>query len=152
VIQIESKIGKLLLRALHHTTNVARCHLDLVNLSLSLTTFLSFFRMKSHPHHPLWKHMVIRKKSSHPTISLVFGEAQQVSPSHTAAEKLPQILRKASPSPSSLMSKVQLEEYLDETPSSTPNQSELANAHEAGEELTTGAQESLQFVAEGIAF
>ncbi|OJA21687.1 hypothetical protein AZE42_08662 [Rhizopogon vesiculosus] len=104
--------------------------------------------MKSYPHHPLWKHMIIRKKSSHPTISLVFAEAQQVSPSQTAAEKLPQILRKASPSPSSLMSKAQFEEYLDETPS-TPNQPELANAHEAGEEPTTGAQESLQSVAEG---
>lgn len=93
--------------------------------------------------------MIIKKKSSHPTISLVFGEAHQVSPSQTAAEKLPQILRKASPISSGLISKDQLEES--EMASTCSNQPdlELANAQKTGHMSTTDAQERLPLAVEG---
>jgi hypothetical protein len=95
--------------------------------------------------------MIIRKKSSHPTISLVFGEAQQVLPSQSAAEKLPQILRKASPTALPLMSKAQSENSLEETLLSAPsNQPEPANVHEAGQVSATDVQDYIPLAAEGI--
>ncbi|KAG1767846.1 hypothetical protein EV702DRAFT_745179 [Suillus placidus] len=77
--------------------------------------------MNSRPHHPRWNRMIITKKSSIPSISLVFGEAQQVSSPQSAAEKLPQILRKANPSSSlSSMSKAQSKQSLEEMPTPAP--------------------------------
>jgi hypothetical protein len=95
--------------------------------------------------------MIIRKKSSHPTISLVFGEAQQVLPSQSAVEKLPQILRKASPSALSLMPKAQSENSLEETlPSAPSNQPEPVNAHEAEQVSATDVQDYTPLASEGI--
>jgi len=94
--------------------------------------------------------MIIKKKSSHPTISLVFGEAQQVSPSQTAAEKLPQILRKASPISSSLILRDQLEESEMPPAHSDQPSSELANTQKTEQVSTTDAQESLPLAVEGI--
>lgn len=65
--------------------------------------------------------MIVTKKSSIPSISLVFGEAQQVSSPQTAAEKLPEILRKADPSSSlSSVSKAQSKHSLEEMPTPAP--------------------------------
>lgn len=94
--------------------------------------------------------MIVTKKSSIPSISLVFGEAQQVSSSQTAAEKLPQILRKVNPSPTlSPTSEVQSEQSLEEMPAPPLNQS--TNAHEVDqpEAPTTHDQCISPLAAEG---
>jgi len=78
--------------------------------------------------------MIVTKKFSIPSISLVFGEAQQVSSSQTAAEKLPQILRKANPSSTlSSMSKAQSEQSLEDMPVPTPFHQPITNTHEVGQ-------------------
>lgn len=78
--------------------------------------------------------MIVTKKSSIPSISLVFGEAQQVSSSQTAAEKLPQILRKANPSSTlSSMSKAQSEQSLEDVPAPAPFDQPITNTHEIGQ-------------------
>lgn len=88
--------------------------------------------------------MIVIKKSSIPSISLVFGEAQHVSSSQTAAEKLPQILRKANPTSTlSSMSKAYPEESLDEIPASAPF-SQPTSAHEVEQlEVPTTHDQSL---------
>lgn len=95
--------------------------------------------------------MIVTKKSSIPSISLVFGEAQQVSSSQTAAEKLPQILRKANISPTlSSTSEAQSEQSLEEMPAPAPlNQSTNAHEVEQPEAPTTHDQCISPLAAEG---
>jgi hypothetical protein len=77
--------------------------------------------------------MIVTKKSSIPSISLVCGEPHQVSSSQTAAEKLPQILRKAYPNSTlSSTSKALSEQSLEEMPSPAPF-NQPTNAHEVGQ-------------------
>lgn len=94
--------------------------------------------------------MIVTKNSAISSTSLVSAEAQLVSSSQTAAEKLPQILRKANPCPTlSLMSKAQSEQSLDMPAPSPCNQP--TNAHEVGqlEVPTTHDQHISPFAAEG---
>ncbi|KAG1727263.1 uncharacterized protein EDB91DRAFT_1164267 [Suillus paluster] len=106
--------------------------------------------MNSRNHQPRWKRMIAMKKSSIPSISLVFGEAQQVSSSQTAAEKLPQILRKASPNSTCSISEARSEQSLEEIPVSA-SVDQPAIAHEAGQldVPTTRAQCASLLAAEG---
>jgi len=95
--------------------------------------------------------MIIKKKSSHPAITLVFGEAQQVAPSQSAAEKLPQILRKASPSALGLVSVAQPGESLEEPLSSVvAHEPENANAREIAQVSAGVTQDNSALTAEGI--
>lgn len=96
--------------------------------------------------------MIVTKKSTIPSVSLVFGEAQQISSSQTAAEKLPQILRKANHSSTlSSMSKAQSEQPLEDVPAPAPSNQPITNAHEVGqlEVPTTHDQCIPSFAAEG---
>jgi hypothetical protein len=95
--------------------------------------------------------MIVTKKFSIPSISLVFGEAQQVSSSQTAAEKLPQILRKANPSSTlSSMSKAQSEQSLEDMPVPTPFHQPITNTHEVGQfEVPTTHDQCMSPFTEG---
>lgn len=95
--------------------------------------------------------MIVIKNSSITSTSLVSAEAQLVSSSQTAAEKLPQILHKANPSSTlSLMSKAQSEQSLDMPTPAPCNQP--TNACEVGqlEVPTTHDQHISPFAAEGL--